>query len=303
MSAKKKTQKNISQANPKRVPRLDKMKISGLTNAEIGIAEVTKSLNNRMTAGNLGSCPVEFTKAFVEACGSYSCGKCTPCRIGLKQMAKLIQDILDGESGEDKIEPLERLAYTMYTTADCAIGFEAGRLVLEGLKNYEDDFYYHINHNGNCKFDKSAQVPCTQRCPAHVDVPGYIACAQAGRFTDAIKVIRKDNPLPLACGLICERPCEINCRRNFIDRTVNIRGIKRYAAEHAGDYTPYHYPKTGKKVAVIGGGPSGLTAAYYLALMGHAPTIYEQRAHLGGMMRYGIPAYRFSREEMDKEIN
>lgn len=283
--------------------KVEKLALNELSDAETRIAEITKSLNSRMAAGHLDACPLEFSKAFIEACGSQSCGKCTPCRIGLKQMAKIFGEILDGEGDKRKLDILRNLAETIYQTADCAIGFEAGRQVLEGLKNFEDDFAYHLKHEGNCKYEKGAQVPCSNRCPANVDVPGYIACAQAGRFTDAVKVIRKDNPFALACGLICERPCEINCRRNMVDRTVNIRGIKRYAAEHAKPYTPFHYKKTGKKVAVIGGGPSGLTCAYYLALMGHEPTIFEQRAHLGGMMRYGIPAYRFPRKELDKEID
>lgn len=303
MATKKKTKKVLSQANPQRLPRLEKLTTDLQTSAEAAVAEITKALNNRMEAGVLGSCPVEFTKAFVDACGSQSCGKCTPCRIGLKQMSKLINEILEGESEHCKLRVLEDLAAAMYESADCAIGFEAGRQVMEGLKKYKEDFLYHIEHDGNCMYSKKAQVPCVEGCPAHVDIPGYIACTQAGRYTDAIKVIRKDNPLPLACGLICEHPCELACRRNFVDDAINIRGIKRYAVDHSSDYTPFHYDKTKKKVAVVGGGPSGLTAAYYLTLMGHDVTIFEQRAHLGGMMRYGIPAYRFPREEMDKEIN
>lgn len=281
----------------------DMLELDGPNSAELTVAEITKSLNSRLSAGFLGSCPVEFTKAFVEACGSQSCGKCSPCRIGLKKMSEILDEILDGQACKCKLKVLKDLAATMYESSDCAIGFEAGRQVLNGLSKYEEDFVYHIEHDGNCMYSKSAQVPCVTGCPAHVDIPGYIACAQAGNFTDAIKVIRKDNPLPLACGLICEHPCELSCRRNFVDYAINIRGIKRYAVENSKSYTPFHYSKTGKKVAVIGGGPSGLTAAYYLALMGHEPTIIEQRAQLGGMMRYGIPAYRFPRNDMDNEIS
>lgn len=281
----------------------NKTPLTGPSNAELVVAEITKALNKRMSAGTLGTCPVEFTKAFVEACGSQSCGKCTPCRIGLKTMAKLMVDILEGDASPCTLKLLEETANTLYTSGDCAIGFEAGRQVLNGLSKYRDDFEYHIEHDGNCKFEKKAAVPCVEGCPAHVDIPGYIACIQAGNYTDAIKVIRKDNPLPLACGLICEHPCELSCRRNIVDDAINIRGLKRYAVENAKDYTPFHHKKTGKKVAVIGGGPSGLTAAYYLALMGHQPTIFEKRKSLGGMMRYGIPAYRFPREQMDSEIS
>ena len=282
---------------------LEKMSVHELTKAEACVQEITKSLNNRMSAGFLGSCPVEFTKAFVEACGSQSCGKCSPCRIGLAQMAKILGEILDGDACECKLKVLPDLASAIYESADCAIGFEAGRQVLEMLKNDMADLEYHVHHEGNCMYAKTSAVPCVKGCPAHVDIPGYIACIQAGKYTDAVRVIRKDNPLALACGLICEHPCELSCRRNIVDDAVNIRGLKRYAVDHAGSYTQRKYPKTGKKVAVIGGGPSGLTAAYYLTVMGHDVTIYEKRSHLGGMMRYGIPAYRFPRKSMDKEIN
>ena len=124
-----------------------------------------------------------------------------------------------------------------------------------------------------------------------------IALVKYGRYADAVRLIRKDNPFPSACAYICEHPCEARCRRNMIDDAVNIRGLKRYAVDHAG-YVPQPAcaEPTGKKVAVIGGGPSGLSAAYYLALMGHKVTVYEKRAKLGGMLRYGIPNYRLPRE-------
>ncbi|MDO5329265.1 MAG: NAD(P)-binding protein [Coriobacteriia bacterium] len=289
--------------DPKRVPRLEKLKLQSQTKAEACIAEITKALDNRMDAGVLGACPVEFTKAFVEACGSQSCGKCAPCRIGLKKAAELLEKVLDGEACPCTVKELGELAQNIYATADCAIGFEAGRQMMSAMDKFSDDFDYHVTHDGECGIDRYGQVPCREACPAHVDIPGYIACAQAGNYTDAVKVLRKDNPLPLACGLICEHPCEISCRRNFVDDAINIRGIKRFAVEHSTDYNVKREKSTGKKVAVIGGGPSGLTTAYYLGLMGHDVTIFERRAHLGGMMRYGIPAYRFPREQMDKEIN
>ena len=118
-----------------------------------------------------------------------------------------------------------------------------------------------------------------------------------------MRLIRKDNPMVSVCGLICEHPCEARCRRNMLDQGVNIRGLKRYAAEHAGKVpAPKPAAATGKKVAVIGGGPGGISAAYYLSLMGHEVTIYEQRKALGGMLRYGIPSYRLPREILDEEI-
>jgi NADPH-dependent glutamate synthase beta subunit-like oxidoreductase len=136
-----------------------------------------------------------------------------------------------------------------------------------------------------------------------VDVPGYIALVKAGRYEDAVRLIRKDNPFPSVCGYVCEHPCESRCRRHMVDDAVNICGIKRYAVDHAGKIpTPKKADSTGKKVAVIGGGPGGLTAAYFLTLMGHTVTVYEQRHKLGGMLRYGIPDYRLPQNVLDRDI-
>lgn len=126
------------------------------------------------------------------------------------------------------------------------------------------------------------------------------------RYGDAVRLIRKDNPFPTACAMVCEHPCEARCRRNMIDSAVNIRGLKRMAVDHAPADTvlvPANQPDTGKKVAIVGGGPSGLSAAYYLALMGHKVDVYEEKPHLGGMLRYGIPAYRFPRERLQEDID
>ena len=124
------------------------------------------------------------------------------------------------------------------------------------------------------------------------------------RYADAVKLIRKDNPFPTACALVCEHPCETRCRRTLLDAPVNIRGLKRTAVERAGDVpAPACMPSTGKKVAIIGGGPSGLSAAFYLQLMGHQCTVFEKHKRLGGMLVYGIPAYRLPRERLQKDID
>ena len=140
-------------------------------------------------------------------------------------------------------------------------------------------------------------------CPAGVDIPGYIALVRAGRYNDAVRLIRKDNPFPTVCGYVCEHPCEARCRRSMVDDAVNICGIKRFACDHATDTTPPPCaPSTGKRIAVIGGGPGGLSAAYFLSLMGHKVVVYDQRPQLGGMLRYGIPDYRLPQEKLDADI-
>ena len=132
----------------------------------------------------------------------------------------------------------------------------------------------------------------------------YLALVGEGRYADAIRLIRKDNPFPTTCGFICEHPCEARCRRNMVDDSVNIRGLKRVAADFAGEVEPPKCAKsTGKKIAVLGGGPGGLSAAYYLQLMGHQTTVYEMLPKLGGMLRYGIPNYRLPKERLEDDIN
>ena len=200
------------------------------------------------------------------------------------------------------MEIIEQTARSIEESAACAIGQHAARLVLNGIHGFRDDYLEHI-YNHRCLGSLENPVPCVALCPAGVDIPGYIALIRDGRCDDAVRLIRKDNPFPVACAYICEHPCEARCRRNMIDDAMNIRGLKRYAVDTAGEVPqPLCAEPTGKRVAVIGGGPGGLSAAYYLALMGHEVTVYEKRRQLGGMLRYGIPSYRFPREKLDQEI-
>lgn len=247
--------------------------------------------------------PRGYVAVVLQLCHAQSCGKCVPCRIGLGQLSKLIATVLDGTADMSTIAIIEKTARTIVNTADCAIGRDAARLVLDGLDGFRDDYEEHIIHH-RCLAGLQLPVPCVALCPAGVDVPGYMALVGEGRCADAVRLIRKDNPFPTACAYICEHPCEARCRRNMIDDAINIRGLKRYAVDHAGDVPqPVCAPPTGKKVAIIGGGPSGLSCAYYLALMGHKVTVFEERAKLGGMLRYGIPSYRFPRHLLDAEID
>ena len=216
-------------------------------------------------------------------------GKCVPCRVGLGRLGDLLDDILEGRGDDQTIELLKEVSESIVDTADCVIGSDAAAMVLRSVREFEPDYISHIEE-GHCLGTFAAPVPCVAGCPAGVNVPGYIALIRAGRPQDAVKVIRRDNPFPSACALVCEHPCESHCRRSMLDDAINIRGLKRYAVEAAGDVPVAEpLPLTGKKVAIIGGGPSGLTAAYYLALMGHDVTIFEKQPKLGGMLRYGIP--------------
>jgi len=269
------------------------------TAAQKKVDELYATLGRRRGASPFGSCPVNLTASFVQLCLAQSCGKCVPCRVGLDRLHALLEKILDGRGTTDDLRAVRRSAAAIYDSADCAIGFEAARLVLEAFR---DDYMSHIE-NGVCTAAFDA-VPCVAGCPANVDVPGYIALIREERYADAVRLIRKDNPFPGVCGLICEHPCEKHCRRQIVDDSINIRGLKRYAVERAGIVpTPPCAPFNGKTVAVIGGGPAGLTAAYYLQLKGYHVTVFEKHKRLGGMLRYGIPAYRLPRERLDEDIN
>lgn len=262
-----------------------------------------KDLERRIIASPPGLCPVDLALNFLRLCHAQTCGKCVPCRIGLGQLANLIEDVLEGRASMETLDKIENLAKNIEATADCAIGWEAAGMVLKGLNGFRDEYVAHIT-TGNCRYHIDNPVPCVELCPAHVDIPGYIALVREGRSADAVRLIRKDNPFPTACALICEHPCESYCRRNMLDDSVNIRGIKRYAVDNCGVVPPPACAEpTGKHVAIVGGGPSGLTAAYFLQLMGHQCDVYELRSKLGGMLRYGIPSYRFPRERLQEDID
>ena len=270
--------------------------------AQKKVAELYGDLTRRAGASPFGSCPVDLTAAFLRMCLAQSCGKCVPCRVGLDRLQGLIEKILEGEGTAEDLANVRSCAQAIYDSADCAIGFEAAKLVLDGMTAFDDDYVSHVE-KGVCT-EHFGSVPCQVGCPAHVNIPGYIACIAAGRYADAVRVIRQTNPFPAVCGLICEHPCERYCRRNVVDDAINIRGLKRYAVEKAGDVpAPSCAPKNGKTVGVIGGGPAGLTAAYFLALKGFDVTVCEKRPKLGGMLRYGIPAYRLPDADLDRDID
>ncbi len=264
-----------------------------------------RDFTRRIASNPPGVCPVEMQLAFLKVCHAQTCGKCVPCRIGLGQVAAKLNDVLEGKGTEETLAQIRIMSENIMASADCAIGFEAARMVLNGLEGYKEDYLSHVREH-KCIGAFEQPIPCVTLCPASVDVPGYIALAAAGRYDDAVQLIRKDNPFPTACALICEHPCEKRCRRNMVDDAVNIRGLKRFVVDHSDQEkasVPACCASTGKRVAVVGSGPSGMTAAYFLQLMGHQVTIYEEKNLLGGMLRYGIPNYRFPRNRLDQDIN
>lgn len=252
-----------------------------------------------------GVCPIAVQLSFLQSARSQTCGKCVPCRDGLEQVENMMRLIMEGKADMQTFENMVSLCTTIEDTADCAIGYEAARTVLESVEYFKDEYMSHIRYR-RCQPEVGQKVPCISYCPAHVDIPDYIALIGEHRYADAINCIRLDNPFPTACAFICEHPCEEKCRRDILDSPVNIRGLKKFAVDQiSADQVkvPACNVTTGKKVAVVGGGPAGLTAAYYLSLMGHKVVVYEVMDHLGGMLRYGIPNYRLPKDRLDQDIN
>jgi formate dehydrogenase major subunit len=157
------------------------------------------------------------------------------------------------------------------------------------------------DHTGDCK------APCTHGCPGHVDVQGYVGLIANKEYAEALKLIKKELPLPASIGRVCPHPCQTACRRGLVDESINIAWLKRYVAdldlESGSPYIPPMKADTGKRIAIIGGGPSGLSAAYYLRTQGHAVTIFEAMPEFGGMLKYGIPLYRLPKDVLLSEID
>ena len=273
-------------------------------NTDRKIGGLLASFNRKIRAYPPGMCPLTVQLSLLHASKSLTCGKCVPCREGLVQLEELLKQILDGGGSTQTLQQMKELAEMIHATADCAIGYEAAQVVLKGLEEFRDEYIRHI-YRHMCQEEIGQTIPCVTMCPAHVDIPGYIALIAEQDYAGAVAMVRKDNPFPTACAMICEHPCEERCRRNLIDDQINIRALKKYAVDQAaadGVPVPPHGVATGKKIAVVGGGPSGLTAAYFLALMGHKVVVYEEKEQLGGMLRYGIPNYRFPKNRLDEDI-
>ena len=283
---------------------MSKIFLADPKSCDVKIGRLLEKFETKVKVYPPGTCPLTVQLSLLTASKNQTCGKCVPCRDGLPQLETLLKSILEGDATMETLEHMRRLAVMIRDTADCAIGYQSAIEVLQGLDTFREEYESHIKDHV-CPGEMGQKVPCINLCPAHVDIPAYIALIGEEDYAGAINMIRKDNPLPTACAMICEHPCEQRCRRNLIDDSINIRGLKKYAVDQiAADKVavPKANKSTGKKVAVIGGGPAGMTAAYFLGLMGHKVTIFERQKALGGMLRYGIPNYRFPKDRLDEDI-
>ena len=211
---------------------MSRLDINSQSYAQTVVDGLYRDIERRIACSPPGLCPVDMALSFLTLCLAQTCGKCVPCRIGLTQLTNLIRQVLDGKGTEETVDLIEKTALMITMSADCAIGTEAARIVLTGVRGFREDYLEHVNH-GHCLGSHENPVPCVALCPAGVDIPGDIALVHEGRNDDAVKLIRKDNPFPSACGYICEHPCEARCRRNMVDNAINIRSLKRFAVDNA----------------------------------------------------------------------
>jgi NADH-quinone oxidoreductase subunit F len=254
------------------------------------------------------TCMVEFAKFFLTFVVAESCGRCPPCRIGSLRMLEILTDITQGRGRLEDLKTLEDLSKVLRDGSLCALGQAAPNPLLTTMKYFRDEYIEHIVDKkcraGVCP--DLARTRCTNACPAEVDVPSFVALAAQGRFAEALAVHRQRNPFPLICGRICPAFCEDSCRRSELDEPIAIRAIKRFMADHEREnpWTPPIYESArAEKVAVVGAGPAGLTAALRLAQKGYAVTVFEKLPVAGGMMAVGIPDYRLPKDILQLEID
>jgi len=254
---------------------------------------------------------VDLCRAYLKAIQGVSCGKCFPCRIGTKVLVETLERITQGKGRMQDIAQLQRLGSTIVAASKCQVGQTGPLPLLAALEHFRKEFENVIQHKTKLprgQYRLKLTAPCVNACPAHLDIPTYIERIAEGAFDESLRVIRERTCLPGTLGRVCVRPCESNCRRLTVDEPLDIRHLKRFAADYAGEKkkkppVPSLREKSGKRVAIIGAGPAGLSCAYYLALKGYAVTIFERLDEPGGMAAVGIPDYRLPREILHHEAD
>ncbi len=255
------------------------------------------------------TCMVDLAKYFLNFLRDESCGKCLSCREGIQRMWEIVADITKGHATMEQLYVLEELALKVKDASMCGLGQTASNPVLSTLRYFRDEYKAHVIEKWCpalvCK--RLVPSPCQDACPVGIDVPSYIAMIAWGKFNEAVDLIREDNPFPAICGRVCNHPCELNCKMGEFDKPVAIHSLKRFCADYVLKREGYNVPsiqsKRKERVAIIGSGPAGLTAAYNLARLGYRTTVFEALPVAGGMLSVGIPAYRLPKEIVKAEID
>jgi NADH-quinone oxidoreductase subunit F len=261
------------------------------------------------------NCMVDVARYFVEFTHSESCGKCVPCRVGLDKALRTLNAITEGEGTPEHMGLLDELGRMIKECSLCGLGQTAPNPVLTTIRHfreeYEDHILAHRCRAGVCQ--ELALSPCENSCPLRMNIPRFLELYQEGRLEDAFESVIMDNPLPASTGRICQHPCENRCRRQSFDEVVNMREVHRSIADEIYQSERFEpmvqrilarrLAPTGRKVAVAGAGPTGLTAAFYLAMLGHEVTIFEEHDEAGGMLRFAIPEYRLPKSVLRRELD
>ena len=251
------------------------------------------------------TCMVDMARFFMEFCREESCGKCSACRIGTKRMLEILERICQGRGREGDIELLEDLAHSIKDTALCGLGQTAPNPVLSTIRYFRHEYEAHIRqkHCAAAVCSELFEAPCQHVCPVEMDIPAYMALVRSQRYDDAYRLLKRTNPFPSVCGRVCGHPCQGKCRRSQLDAPLAIKNIKRFITDYAVRSAETPLPVTrSEKIAVVGAGPAGLTLALEVKKRGYAVTVFEEMSEAGGMLRWGIPAYRLPREILAREI-
>jgi NADH-quinone oxidoreductase subunit F len=261
------------------------------------------------------NCMVDIARFFIEFTHSESCGKCVPCRVGLDQALTMLNGVTKGMGTAAQLDLLDELSRMIRDTSLCGLGQSAPNPVLTSMRHFRHEFDDHMIAKrcraGVC--DSLALSPCENSCPLHMNIPRFLDLVSEGRMADAFESVILDNPLPASTGRVCQHPCDNRCRRQATDSAVNMREVHRFIADTvllsddfetvAGRFASRKMAPTGKRIAVAGAGPAGLTCAFYLALLGHEVSVFESKPEAGGMLRYAIPEYRLPKKVLAREVD
>ncbi|NLE77120.1 MAG: FAD-dependent oxidoreductase, partial [Chloroflexi bacterium] len=254
---------------------------------------------------------VDMARAYMDMIQGESCGKCVPCRMGTRVAADVLTRIAQGKGKEEDLDTLRRVGELVRCGSMCELGLMSMEAVLALLDHYGDEFLQVIRSGRPVPrgtYHAKVTAPCIEACPERLDIPRYIELIKSGRYTESLSVIHEKNPLASVCGRVCVRFCEFACRRGKLDDPISIKHLKRFVADVEMDSAVKKYtPKVtiapdARRVAVIGAGPAGVTAAYHLLHKGHRVEIFEAQDEPGGMAALGIPDYRLPREVLRTEV-
>jgi len=257
------------------------------------------------------TCMVEIARYFLSFTQAESCGKCTPCRLGTRQMLEILTRITEGRGKDEDIDDLLSIASTVKDCSLCSLGKTAPNPVISTINYFREEYEAHIREK-KCPAAVCEALmisPCQHTCPAGINIPTYVAQIADGDYKAAIETVRERNPFAAVCGRICHHPCEGRCRRGDLDEPVAIRTLKRFAAdwyaEHGseiGDVEPFPVTKK-ERIAVVGAGPTGLACAYFLAQSGYPVTVFEALPVGGGMLSVAIPEFRLPQAAIQQDID